>query len=300
LALNLALEQMNGWTWGKCCETARKVAVRMGVSITKNADTVKRWYRSFRLKRRFAVPIKQKHNLPPFLELNPDVCSALKTYACANLNTLSIEMMVEYLHNTVIPEMVKKEMNERNCNNLPGLDESICKQIILQRYRLTKLCPGAVYRWLRLLGFNYEAQRKGYYVDGHEKPYTVTYRKDFVKKYLMEEVQMFRWIQLEQEEAERLEKMGENPKNTGYHYKHPVTGTSMVEFHVDTCDFFQRKMNEENAFGGRPSVRRDKSKKMMIKIGHDEAIMKQYLLTKKNGEVQMEKLHWFLKTKGRE
>jgi len=106
---------------------------------------------------------------PPFLELNPDVFSALKTYACANLNTLSIEMMVEYLHNTVIPEMVKKEMNERNCNNLPGLDESICKQIILQRYGLTKLCPGTVYRWLRLLGFNYEAQRKVYYVDGHEK-----------------------------------------------------------------------------------------------------------------------------------
>ena len=62
--------------------------------------------------------------------------------------------------------------------------------------------------------------------------------------------------------------------------------------------FFQRKMNKENAFGGWPSVRRGKSKKMMIKIGHDEAIMKQNLLTKKNGEVQMEKLHWLLKTKG--
>jgi hypothetical protein len=114
----------------------------------------------------------------------------------------------------------------------------------------------------------------------------------------MEEVQMFCWIQIEQEDAERLEKMGEILKNTGYHFNHPVTGTSMVEFHVDTCEFFQRKMNEENAFRGRPSVRRDKSKKMMIKIGHDEAIMKLYLLTKKNGEVQMEKLHWFLKMKG--
>jgi hypothetical protein len=51
-------------------------------------------------------------------------------------------------------------------------------------------------------------------------------------------------------------------------------------------------MNEKNAFGGRPSVRRDKSKKMMIKIGHDKAIMKQYLLTKKkwrgpNGETAL-------------
>jgi hypothetical protein len=119
---------------------------------------------------------------------------------------------------------------------------------ILQCYRLTKLCPGTVYRWLRLLGFNYEAQRKGYYVDVHEKPDKVTYRKDFVKKYLMEEVQMFRWIQIEQEEAERFRKMGEILKNTGYHYNHPVTGTSMVEFHVDTCDFFSKKNEQGKCF----------------------------------------------------
>ena len=56
----------------------------------------------------------------------------------------------------------------------------------MQRYGLTKLCPGTVYRWLKLLGFTYEVQRKGYYVDGHEKPATITYRKDFVKKYLSE------------------------------------------------------------------------------------------------------------------
>ena len=246
LALNLALEQMNGLTWSKCCEAATKVAVRMGVSITKNADAVKRWYHSFRVKRRFTVPTKQKHNLPPFLELNPDVCSALKTYACANLNKLSIEMMVEYLHNTIIPEMVKKEIQERTGNNLPVLEEDVCKKIMLQRYGLTKLCPGTVYRWLRLLGFNYEAQRKGYYVDGHEKPETVTYQKEFVKKYLTEEVQMFRWIQIEQEEVEKLESEGKIPNNTGYRYNHPSTGVPMVEFHVDTCAFFQRKMNSDN------------------------------------------------------
>ncbi len=75
----------------------------------------------------------------------------------------------------------------------------------------------------------------------HEKPATVTYHKDFVKKYLSEEVQMFRWIQIKQEEAEKLEKEGVIPKDTGFRYNHPVTGHPMVEYHVDTCDFFQRK-----------------------------------------------------------
>ena len=79
---------------------------------------------------------------------------------------------------------------------------------------------------MRLLGFNYEAQCKGYYVNGHEKPETVTYRKDFVKKYLSEEVQMFCWIHIEQEEAEKLESEGVILKDTGYRYNHSSTGVA--------------------------------------------------------------------------
>ena len=80
--------------------------------------------------------------------------------------------------------------------------------------------------------------------------------------------------------------------DTGFHYNHPVTGRSMVEYHVDPCELFQRKMNVENVFRGHPSVRRDRTRKMMIKIGHNKAIMKQYLLTKKkwrgpNGETAL-------------
>jgi hypothetical protein len=74
----LVLEQMNGWTWTKCCNVSAKIANSMGVSITKNADTVKRRYRHFREKQKFIVSIRQKRNLPPFLELDPDVCSAIK------------------------------------------------------------------------------------------------------------------------------------------------------------------------------------------------------------------------------
>jgi hypothetical protein len=57
LSLCLALEQMNGWTWTVCCEVAIKVATRMGVSITRNADTVKKWYHHFRSQRKLIVPI---------------------------------------------------------------------------------------------------------------------------------------------------------------------------------------------------------------------------------------------------
>jgi DNA-binding transcriptional regulator YhcF (GntR family) len=289
LALQLALEQMNGWTWTKCCEMSVKVANRMGISITKNADTVKRWYRHFREKRKFIVSVRQKHNLPPFLELNPDVCSAIKKYACSNLNRLSVEAVVEYIHHTVLPQIARNEMEE---NNNLHIGEEEMKKIILQCYGLTKLCPSTVYKWMKQLGFKYEPQRKGYYVDGHEKPATIAYRKDFVQRYLTEEVQMFRWIQITEEEAVRLEEMGVIKPNAGYRYNQPLTGLPMREYHVDTCDLFQERMNREEKFGGRPSVRRDQTKKMIIKIGHDEAIVKQFTLSKKswygpNGEAAL-------------
>jgi uncharacterized lipoprotein YehR (DUF1307 family) len=66
--------------------------------------------------------IRQKHNLPPFLELNPDACSAIKKYACSNLNKLSIKAVVEYKHHTVLPQMARNEMEENNNAHI-GEDE---------------------------------------------------------------------------------------------------------------------------------------------------------------------------------
>ncbi len=146
-------------------------------------------------------------------------------------------------------------------NNNLHIGEEEMKKIILQCYGLTKLCPSTVYKWMKQLGFKYEPQRKGYYVDGHEKPARIAYRKDFVQRYLTEEVQMFRWIPITEEEAVRLEEMGVIKPNAGYRYNQPLAGLPMREFHVDTCDLFQERMNREEKFGGRPSVRRDQTKK---------------------------------------
>jgi hypothetical protein len=55
----------------------------------------------------------------------------------------------------------------------------------------------------------------------------------------------------------------------------------MVEYHVDTCDLFQQRIKEETIFGGKRSVGYE-SGRMLIILGHDEAIMKQYLLNNKH------------------
>jgi hypothetical protein len=54
----------------------------------------------------------------------------------------------------------------------------------------------------------------------------------------------------------------------------------MVEYHVNSCTEFQERMNNETKFGGNLSVRMNKEEKPLIMFGHNEAIFKQYLLTK--------------------
>ena len=65
------------------------------------------WYHDFRETRAFQIPTQPKHNFPPFLDLNSDVCEAIKKYAYENLATMSIEMMSQYIHSTILPQLVK-------------------------------------------------------------------------------------------------------------------------------------------------------------------------------------------------
>jgi len=49
-----------------------------------------------------------KHNLAPFLDENKNVCEWIQQYARQNLLELSIKLMSEYIHDIIIPSMVKE------------------------------------------------------------------------------------------------------------------------------------------------------------------------------------------------
>jgi hypothetical protein len=81
----------------------------MGISTVNNVKTVKRWYKSFCNKRLFIVPTETKDNLPPFLDLNPKACKAIKKYGNCNLASMSIEVMSQYIHHMVLPQIIEEE-----------------------------------------------------------------------------------------------------------------------------------------------------------------------------------------------
>jgi hypothetical protein len=73
-------------------------------------------------------------------------------------------------------------------------------------------------------------------VDGHEKPGTVAYWWAFCERCLAYEMQMFRWVQIKEEQATELEKQGEIVRGSRYLYTEPLTNEKIVEFHVDTSE----------------------------------------------------------------
>ncbi len=182
LALALAKEHMNKWTWKKCCDEAVSLLSKCGIKQTNNARTIMEWYRQFKTKRNFTLFI-QKTKLPPFLEQNQDITATIKQYCKEHLGELSVEFLLEYLHQTIIPTMVK-DMHGKRKEEMGEEEYAEVVRQILKPYRLTCLSISTVTRWMQALGFKYEIRKKGYYVDGHEKPSTIEYRKSFCERYL--------------------------------------------------------------------------------------------------------------------
>jgi hypothetical protein len=46
IALKLAVENMNEWSWNMCCKRALQAGERVGITIVKNPKSVEKWYRA--------------------------------------------------------------------------------------------------------------------------------------------------------------------------------------------------------------------------------------------------------------
>lgn len=191
---------MPGKTWRHCCAMAIDTAIDMGLSISTWSRTAMKWYHSFKNNGRLlSLPyIPDEHKLHPFLQQNHDIVIRIKEYARLNIHRLSTQLILEYLHDTIIPEMKKERPNPDSKSA-----EDLTREL-LHDYGLSTLSMGTVCRWMNRLGFKYCLRKKSYYVDGHERQGTISYRKDFVRRYLCYERRTYRWIQITKNEHDYL------------------------------------------------------------------------------------------------
>jgi hypothetical protein len=158
----------------ECSEQAvKELGCIEGHNHIRNSQTIQQWHLAFcQNNESFLNPKFHTHGkvmLPPLLERNPDLKQSLPKYVTSNLNELTTELLLAYLHDTVLPVLLEEFREELECPEYMMYE-------LLQEHRLTKLSIPTVYQWTPLLGFKYEPRQKCYYVNGHEKPETKAYR----------------------------------------------------------------------------------------------------------------------------
>jgi hypothetical protein len=203
--------------------------------------------------------------------------------------------MFDYVHNNLIPRLMVKRRHENaclfdddgGCNQNDGIvgvttvDEVVTptstRDAFLQAYGLSKLCVTTVARWMHACGFKYRKREKHYFVDGHQRPETIAYRPLFTKRYLDLEIRAHRWLQITLEKSIELEASKNLAINCGFNY---VTddGVAMVEYYIDssTGTFFDERLRQL-PLGGNLSVRKPIGTNVVMFVGQDEAIFKQFL-----------------------
>jgi hypothetical protein len=158
LALSKAVEMMpRVKNWDVCCKLAIVDAARFGVKVATTSRMIQNWYCDFREKRKFPMYLPEKPLLPQSLDENKDICVSIQQYAPENLNRLSIEFMSEYLHDVILPKMIKEEYRLEPSNE--SYEEKVIE--LLKKINLDCISPVTIARWLEKLGVKYQQRKKG-------------------------------------------------------------------------------------------------------------------------------------------
>ena len=160
----------------------------------------------------------------------------------------------------MLSQIVAKEQNKefvavwdgQECINSPV--EEWCKKNMMKQQTMksndmhlpVSACQPFTNGWKTLV-FKYLPRKKGYYIDGHEKPAIVEYQWTFVQRYLKNKLGIHCLIQVGL--TEELEKANKFPKDSSYWYT-DNNNQPMIEYHVDACEELQERLATETKFGG--------------------------------------------------
>jgi len=107
--LNVTDNLKTQWTWKKCLQFAIEAMNDVGVEYYSNFETLRIWHRKLARNRYFYYKTPEPKTLyPAFFVENPDAMEAFKKYGVAHIKDLRVEMMLEYVHQELIPKLMLK------------------------------------------------------------------------------------------------------------------------------------------------------------------------------------------------
>lgn len=148
-------------------------------SLATNSRTIATWNKSFRKLALFPHPnpliasgLSVEH--PVFVNF-PEAKSKLIVFARENLETLSVDSLHAFVNDELIPFLFARSTHDD--------DDAPTKRIIRQ-WQVKLPSPVTAWRWLRSCGFSYNAAKKSFYVDGHERAENRMHRELLVTNFL--------------------------------------------------------------------------------------------------------------------
>jgi hypothetical protein len=106
--LNVTGDLRSQWTW-KRLHFAIEAMNDVGVEFYSNFSTLSRWHRKFARHRYYFYKVPEAKTVcPGYFVDNPDAMEAFKNHGEANMKDLWVEMMLEYVHNELVPKLMVK------------------------------------------------------------------------------------------------------------------------------------------------------------------------------------------------
>ena len=281
-AYEVAIQYMNGITWVQSIRKAIEELSDQGIIIVKNDKTIRKWNVMFRTDESFLPSHIGSEMEPKVFTFFPD-CKKEFLHYCnskAKIGELSTEAAYIEIKNRILPNCYSNlllEYDDCSTENIPSYDE------ILKTLDLKCICFASVNNWLKFLGFSYSETKQCYYTDVHEREDVVKDREErFLGTYYNYEIRSYRWIQITDEVAVKLEEEHTDfPKSCYYQYS--VDGRMMREYHIDTHDSLSKYINSSNEqYGGNLSTRLEIGAKPLMLIGQDESTYHQFVFSKRH------------------
>ena len=124
--------------------------------------------------------------MPPLIVKYPKAMDNIIAFGNKNLTTLPVEVVHSFGHDQLIPKLLLQWQDDMIASKSLSSDRDLLtKEMFLREHGITTLSIPTCWRWLHQLGFTYDVQRKGYYVDGHERSDVVAARKNSVRCILL-------------------------------------------------------------------------------------------------------------------
>jgi hypothetical protein len=265
-----------------CCEKAIEDLRSMGFRYFQRNRTVYNLNVEFRQLEIFGI----RHSTKTVTHIHlfavfPEARDMLVKWAKTNLEMLNSETARQHILEEIIPAMMKVCNCELTELGLRPLDEDE----FLAFVHLQNVCASTAWRWLRLLGFSYLANRKCYYTDNHEKQENIEHRITYIIRYFELELRAYRWVVLTESDAKILEDRQKNPLQKGLARKDFLRdGQMMREYHIDchpNLATYVTPANKEK-HGADLSVDFPQGQRPLIFVGQDESIYYQYLFSSKS------------------